>query len=307
MLARVRRMLSWTALPYIRHELPGWGPISRAVGVLDDSAWTTAPMRQVRGKLHGYEMFLDLRSWSDRQSFFLKRFYDLPSQLLLQQALRAGDRFIDVGANIGMMTLAAARCVGESGQIESFEPNPKAFERLSQHVQTNHLSNVKLHQAAVSEQAGTMELRVVGGHTGAGTLGEIRESDKSAVTMAVAVKVLRGDDVIPPGDRPTTIKIDVEGFELQVLRGFDRLLRENRPLVLAETVSWYLRRAGTSLDELYDFMSERGYRPHAFPLIRRGLGYQVKILPIDNSAAEQHKNVVWIHPDSPQAGRLASE
>ena len=224
---------------------------------------------------------------------------------MLKSSLQPGDRFIDVGANIGMMTLMAGHCVGQTGTIESFEPNPVAFERLKQHVEINDLSNVKIHNAALAEKPGMLDLHVVGGHTGAGTLGEIRESDKAAVSMTVAVSVLRGDDVIQPGSAPTTLKIDVEGFELNVLRGFDKLLRENRPLVLAETVVWYLQRAGTSLAELYDFMAERGFSPYGFPLVRNGLGHRVSMIPVDKSSGEHHKNIAWIHPDSAHAQRLA--
>src|SRR5581483_3952589 len=178
MLSAMRRMSAWMVLPYIRMELPGWGILARASGILDDALWSNAGTRQIHGKLHGYQMNMDLRSWSDRQGFFLKRFYDLEGQLMLQRALRQGDRFIDVGANIGMMTLIAASCVGASGSIESFEPNPVAFGRLKEHVEVNHLSNVKVHQAALADAPGTLELQVVGKHTGAGTLGAIRDRDK---------------------------------------------------------------------------------------------------------------------------------
>jgi FkbM family methyltransferase len=298
-----RRMLAWMALPYVRLELPGWGILARAT-LLDDATWADAPTRRIAGKLHRYEMNMDLRSWSDRQSFFLKRYYDLPGQLILKTALGEGDRFIDVGANIGMLTLMAARCVGPSGSIESFEPNPVAFGRLKEHVEMNQLANVKLHNAALADTPGTLELQVVGKHTGAGTLGQIRDSDKSSVSMSVPVSVLRGDDVIQPSKVPTTLKIDVEGFELNVLKGFETLLRENRPLVIAETVPWYLKRAGTDLNTLYDFMAERGYRPYGFPLVRNGLGHKLSFVPVEKSQAEEHKNIAWVHPESPHAQRL---
>jgi FkbM family methyltransferase len=306
MMFAVRRTMLWMALPYIRLELPGWGPVSRAAGILNDPQWSHAPTKRITGKLHGFDMNMDLRSWSDRQSFFLKRYYDLPSQLMLKSALREGDRFIDVGANIGMLTLMAARCVGSSGTIESFEPNPVAFGRLKEHVEMNHLSTVKLHQAALADKPGTLELQVVGAHTGAGTLAQIRESDKSAVSMIVPVQVLRGDDVIEAGNAPTTLKIDVEGFELNVLRGFENLLRNNRPLVLAETVAWYLSRAGSSLEELYDYMVGQGYRPHGFPLVRKGLGHRISLVPVEIAHAKEHKNIAWVHPASVHAERLAS-
>ena len=124
--------------------------------------------------------------------------------------------------------------------------------------------------------------------------------------MAVPVRVLRGDDLIEPSAAPTMLKIDVEGFELHVLRGFERLLRENHPLVVTETVVWYLRRAGTELSQLHDFMEALGYKPFDFPLVRHGLSHGVAIKPIEKATAEQAKNTLWIHPDSPHAERLRS-
>jgi hypothetical protein len=66
----------------------------------------------MRGKLHGYEMSLDLGNWSNRQTYFLGRFYDLPTQLVLLSCLRPDDIFVDIGANEGMISLLASRLVG---------------------------------------------------------------------------------------------------------------------------------------------------------------------------------------------------
>jgi precorrin-6B methylase 2 len=69
-------------------------------------------------------MELDLAAWSERSAYFLGRFYDLNLQMLMIQILKPGDRFVDIGANIGMLSILAARLVGPSGRVESFEPNP---------------------------------------------------------------------------------------------------------------------------------------------------------------------------------------
>jgi len=94
---------------YSRRELPGWGWVLRRAGVFDDSVWREAPTAVAEGKLHGFRMELDLRNWSERQTYFLGRFYDLPTQLLVMRLLRRGDLFVDVGANIGMISALAAR------------------------------------------------------------------------------------------------------------------------------------------------------------------------------------------------------
>jgi FkbM family methyltransferase len=300
----MRQIIVKLFAPYFRFELPGWGRLLHACGLLDDELWKKQGFRRVRGKLHGYTMVLDLRSWSDRQSYFLRRYYDLPSQLLLRAALSPGDVFIDVGANIGMLTLMAARCVGNSGAIHSFEPNPAAFERLQEHVRVNQLASVAVHQIGLSDQPGELLLRVVGGNTGAGTFGDVREDDAADISTQVKVEVKRGDDVLAPPQAPTVLKMDVEGFELHVLRGFEKLLEASRPLVLAETIKWYLERAGSSLGELYGFMDSRGYRPFEFPAARAGLRHRLMLRPVEAKRAERVGNIAWIHPRSAHADRL---
>ena len=118
-----------------------------------------------------------------------------------------------------------------------------------------------------------------------------RRSRRLAVPLRVQVRSL--DDLqrshrLPA---PQLLKIDVEGFELKVLRGFESQLHANRPMVLAETVAWYLRRAGTELGELYDFMQTLGYKPFAFPLVRHGLSHRVVLSAVEKSHAERFKNL----------------
>src|SRR5256885_657620 len=80
--------VAYALLPYLRHELPGWGKFATAFGLLHDAWWQRTGYRKIVGKLHGYEMILDLDDWSDRQAYFLGRFYDLPMQLLLMQSVQ---------------------------------------------------------------------------------------------------------------------------------------------------------------------------------------------------------------------------
>lgn len=67
------------ALPYARLELPGWGQLLKKVGVYRNELWEHTLTRTIRGKWHGYLMTLDLSNWSERQTYFLGRFYDLPT------------------------------------------------------------------------------------------------------------------------------------------------------------------------------------------------------------------------------------
>lgn len=75
--------------------------------------------------------------------------------LALSECLEPGDRFVDVGANIGMITLQAARLVGPSGRVESFEPNPNCFATLERHLAINGIENVVAHRVGLSDTSGS--------------------------------------------------------------------------------------------------------------------------------------------------------
>ena len=297
-------LLAQLAVPYARMELPGWGQVLSLTGVLgDDAGWKGAPTRTVRGKFHGYEMTLDLSNWSERRTWFLGRFYELATQLFVKQFVRLGDSFIDVGGNIGMITLLAARCVGASGRVQTFEPNPVAFARLRKALEVNGISHVTARELGLSDAPGELVLSVLLGHTGMGTLGEVADKDRDKVTARHAVQVVRGDDVLPPHLRgPATVKIDVEGFECHVLRGLGDTLRRLKPAVVAEALPETLARAGETVESLINIMGGHGYRAYYLDIEPSGLRYRLSLRPAP-AATRPSSNLAFIHPDSPHAER----
>src|SRR4051812_20096610 len=135
------------ALPIIRQEIPAWGRVAialRIFGAAQNERWQGAPWKSVRGKWHGYNMDLNLADWSERQTWFLARYHELDSQLLMNACLRPGERVIDVGGNIGMLSLHAASRVGPGGVVDCFEPNPVCCQRIRTALERNHIAHVRL-------------------------------------------------------------------------------------------------------------------------------------------------------------------
>lgn len=190
------------------------------------------------------------------------------TRLLIQTILEPGDVFLDVGAHIGLHTLAAARAMQGIGQIVAFEPYETSINLLRESVLMNGFAPiVTTHHAAVSDYIGyhPLHLGMISGHhslyplsSGAktsglepkaadsdGSVGSAVTTDAQAVTVNTRVVTL--DSAIPPDMAPDLIKIDVEGAELEVLRGAKSVIERNPNVALiVEFGPSHLARTGHS-------------------------------------------------------------
>jgi|SRR5665213_239754 len=157
---------------------------------------------------------------------------------VLRQALRPNDCIVDVGANIGSHTIALAKAVLPGGCIMAFEPHPKVFQLLSANVVVNGLSNVRLYPNACGAEAGMLwfpdldySLETNYGALQVSELRSLHHSIKKQVSQPVPIVIL--DDVY---DLPALrlVKIDVEGMEVDFLKGAERTIRRFRPMLYIE-------------------------------------------------------------------------
>jgi FkbM family methyltransferase len=299
-------LLRPVALVWGRLELPWWRRVLNRVAGWDPMP--NAPRKRVKGKLHGLWMDLDLSDWSDRWAYFLGRYYEGHTQLLFQKALRPGDLFVDIGANIGMTTLCAAAIVRPGGRVVAFEPNPAVFERLRDHIAINHLDGlVDLRNCGLSDAPAELELHVPR-HTGQGSFAGVHVPGVATTLHRAAVKV--GDAELaglPAG--PMFIKIDVEGFEARVLKGLAGTLRDRKPAVLTEVSPRLLAAAGTSLEEITRMFSPLGYRGYNVEHTdaRAGWPGTLRLRPLDASGAATTDDVLWLADAGEHARRLAHQ
>jgi FkbM family methyltransferase len=225
--------------------------IDALAGTSSEVTWAAVP---------GGEVLAPLDDYVGRAAFYAG---DLDRKLswICRKLIRPGDTVLDIGANIGIVTVLMAKLAGKDGRVHSFEPNPRLVERLHQVIDRNQLRNVTVHPMALGSEAGTLELHIPRDNAGAGSLVRNRGRENCEITQ-VLVKPL--SSVI--GAEPVRlIKIDVEGYETEVFRGADILLRAQPGAILFE------------LNESIDTP------PREVPLIKLLLEYDYSFLTIPKS------------------------
>jgi FkbM family methyltransferase len=253
-------MLQYLFRPYISRELPGWSRLLHRLSItgIDNTnpLWRDAPTRIIRGKQHGYLMELDLRDDLERITYFMGRYYDNDVQLLIDATVKPGDTFLDIGANIGMTTLYAARIVGPKGRVIAFEPQPACCDKIRKNLQINNVDHIQLHAVGLSDHDDELVLKILGG----GSIMACFGNDVVDAREELRVPVRRGDDLVR--DQIVgrlVIKIDVEGFELFALKGLMESIQEYRPPIIAEVIPSNLIRAGSNAAEVFKFFHEIDY------------------------------------------------
>ena len=140
----------------------------------------------------------------------------------------------DIGAHVGFYTLLASVTLKQRGRVFAFEPSPRNLAFINDHLGLNRCSNVVVCPFAVSDRKGTLAFEE-GPGSSMGHLGD---------RGALKVQVVALDDLVDTGtiDPPDLVKIDVEGEELRVLHGAERVLTTARPIIFLATHSPDLHR-----------------------------------------------------------------
>lgn len=154
------------------------------------------------------------------------------SQQVLAERLRSGDVFYDLGSNIGLFSLLAARLVGESGKVFSFEPDSEIAARLRENAERNAATNVSVTEVGVWSSSGMQNFVPAGVASPDHGTGSFVAQGPGTRVRCVSL-----DDFAASHAPPAAIKCDVEGAEVEVLKGATHVLKSQRPWVLCETHS----------------------------------------------------------------------
>ena len=197
-------------------------------------------------KIRFYPTSTSTALWTDPFCF------DSDGVNLIKDYLSAGDIFIDVGANIGHLTLTGAKKVGNSGQVISIEPHPRTFKFLNKNIDLNGFKNVKTYNLAIGDKNGEL------------CFSDIRSDDQNFITEdgTVKVDIKRLDDLFF-GKKVDLLKIDTEGYELFVLKGAANILSKTE-LVHLEIYQTNFERYGYYIKDIVDLLFKNNFKVFRF-------------------------------------------
>ena len=167
--------------------------------------------------------------------------------------------FADIGANIGFFSILYDSVAEENGTAHAFEPLKSNRDRMIQNIDLNEDVTFIIYPFGFSDSARTDELWVSNADPGEASLSERLYS--GAPSYSVDIKLRRLDGFYPTSDGsyPDLLKIDVEGAEVQVLRGGENLLAQYKPDILIEIHQPLLTEFGDSIDDIISILSNAGY------------------------------------------------
>lgn len=206
---------------------------------------------------YSFDILIDPKNGHIDNFIFINRVWgEMISDVLLDN-LCLGGTFIDVGANIGYFSLFASRLVGSNGTVQAFEPVKRLSTQFSASIRKNNFDNIYLHRYACGSETREMNMMVNEQNAGSSSLIEAKNQFGS---VREHIQVKKMDDILKNIQRIDMMKIDVEGYEFEVLKGAENLIKKHKPKIIFEfsPVIYEASLAGSSL-QLLKFLTEHHY------------------------------------------------
>ncbi len=196
---------------------------------------------------------------SDYQEHLIYFYLDIDSSKpMLKYIPKKNSQIIDIGANIGQTSLYIAQHLRDYNcEIYAFEPFPSTFKKLTQNINDNEFKNIKLFNQAVGNSNSEINM-VEACETNSGSYRNFSSNDSSEKSKTL-VKQIKLDQQIESFNFVNFIKIDVEGYEFEVLKGAEEIIKKMKPLLFVELNDTNLKNQNSSAIEVLNFIKQLGY------------------------------------------------
>jgi FkbM family methyltransferase len=207
--------------------------------------------------------------------------HEFEDMAFLLHVLRPGDLFIDVGANVGSYSILAASA---GAKVIAFEPIPTTFRKFLDNIGLNHFESlISPRNQGVGESYGTLRFT-----SGLDTINHV--ATETDTTESIKVEVMPLDSLSAENQGPVIIKIDVEGFEMSVIKGAVHIFNNPNLLAVLMELNGNGRRYGIEDDDLHSRMLSLGFTPYCYEPFER------KLIPLSgkNSSQNTSDNTLYI-------------
>lgn len=248
----------------------------------------------VKGKIGSYQVDLNFSDQVQRQIYF--GLYDIDGINMTKRLLRPGDVFFDIGANVGYYSLIASQLVGATGQVHAFEPIPENILSIQKSISDNSIANINLNQVAVADKKSSMDIYI--GDDTIGNSGWASFVKSTRRIHSLKVDVVSIDDYVRANgiDRVRLVKIDIEGAELDALKGMKNICSDvSAPNMICEINPYLLARQQIDSRAITSCLSEYGYTMYSLEGIKDGaINPYIVINDLINIFCTKKKLSSWI-------------
>ncbi len=235
----------------------------------------------------GIRMELVLNEYVQSQLYLFGTF-EPATVNVLKRLVKSGDTALDIGANVGYISLVLAKCVGNSGKVFSFEPDSKNFALLKRNLELNADCNITPISMAVSDSHQPIRLYHAKFDFNSGAHSMLPSEKHSNEFVEIEATTI--DDIVKSHEikKVDVIKIDIEGAEMSAFNGMSETLRQNRPFIVCELCEEHQARAGYTTQAVKKWMAET-FDMHAFKVMESG---KLKETPMEETHLAD--NIVFV-------------
>lgn len=246
--------------------------------------------------IYGFRILVDPRRGKGiEMALFTYGTYEEGTLKILNNILKEDDFFIDIGANIGLMSLQTAKKLGGGGKVLSFEPLPSTYNILRQNIALNNFTNIEAINIAIGSKDGIADIYDnIAINRGSASLIKSNHSESSHKILIKSLDEFLNQHQF--SRNVGCIKIDVEGWELEVLKGANKTLSGAKsPICIVEYSTLHTTYGGDSKD-IYNFM--RNINSYRIFRLARGKEKPSKLLEIRSEEdLPKHDNLFCFLPE----------